>query len=214
MITEVFDPQRGPFAPPPAGGTFAGVAQPSYNPNVMSPTEVHADFPAEPTSAGLARRFVDATLREWSCDPLLEVATLLVSELVANAVLHAGTQIRVGIRMNRDRLRIEVQDGNARRPARKHYSSLSTTGRGLLLVERMADQWGVAPAGNGKIVWFELDATVSADVPTYAGFAFGEIELDDLDDLRGERGGRDDGGERGGRDRNDGPRALVPLGRR
>jgi anti-sigma regulatory factor (Ser/Thr protein kinase) len=192
---------------------FAGVAQRSYNPDVMHSTEVHADFPAEPSSASRARRFVDATLREWSCDTLLEVATLLVSELVSNAVLHAGTRIRVGIRLHRDRLRVEVQDGNGRVPARKHYSALSVTGRGLLLVERMSDQWGVAPAGDGKIVWFELDTAAGVSRSAHTGFHLADLALEDLDDRGADRGTADRPGDRPGGGSHSGPRALVPVGR-
>lgn len=86
------------------------------------------------------------------------MATLLVSELVANAVLHAHTTIAV--RVSRDvpsgRVKVAVHDGTPRSPARKHYSPTSTTGRGLLLVERLASDWGVTPSAAGKSVWFEL----------------------------------------------------------
>lgn len=119
-------------------------------------TEVRAEFPAEPASAGQARRFIDATLRAWECDDLLDVAVLLASELVSNSVLHAGTTIGVVIRLAEARVRVEVRDGSTQKPARKHYSAMSTTGRGLLLVEELADDWGVAAAGAGKVVWFEL----------------------------------------------------------
>ncbi|MDQ4097062.1 MAG: ATP-binding protein [Actinomycetota bacterium] len=179
----------------------------------MKSTEVYADFPAEPASARLARRFIDATLREWNCDALLEVATLLVSELVSNAVLHAGTQIRVGIRMRRDRLRVEVQDGNGRLPARKHYSSFSATGRGLLLVERMADQWGVVPVGAGKVVWFELETTASAAGSAYDCLDLAELDLEDLDGFSADRGAAERPGDRRGRGASPGPQALVPIAR-
>lgn len=122
----------------------------------MAPTEVRADFPAEPASAGQARRFVDATLRSWKCDGIVETATLLISELVSNAILHAGTTIRVVIRLGDEQVRVEVQDGSALPPSRKHYSSMATTGRGLVLVEELSDRWGVATAPTGKSVWFEL----------------------------------------------------------
>lgn len=193
-------------------GRFARGARPSYNPNFMTPTEVRADFPADPASAAKARRFVDATLRTWSCDTLVDVARLLVTELVANAVLHAGTGVAVVIRRVGDRLRIEVHDGSARLPVPKHYSSLSGTGRGLLLVERMSHVWGAARAGTGKVVWFELDSATAASADRFGAFDVGEPDLDDLDELDREvgsgRGGADAGGVSGV-----GPRALVLAGR-
>ena len=182
----------------------------------VTPTEVRAEFPADASSAGQARRFVGATLRTWSCDRLLDVATLLVSELVANSVLHAGTAIRVVVRRTDTRLRVEVHDDSARLPIRKHYSALSATGRGLMLVERMADDWGVLSGdGGGKAVWFELDSSGTARPPAYEAFHLEDFALDELDDLGGEGVRADRGGPtRGGRGLDTGPRALVVGGRR
>ena len=179
----------------------------------MTPIEVRADFPAEPSSAGQARRFVDATLRTWSCDALLEVAILLVSELVSNAILHAGTRIRVVLRLRGPRLRVEVHDDNARLPAQKHYSAMSATGRGLLMVERMSDDWGVAPAAGGKSVWFELDSSAAPSRQNVGIFDFGDFDVDDLEDLAAERPSGEPGGSSGGRGHH-GPRAMLPAGRR
>lgn len=165
---------------------------------IATTTEASARFPAEPASAGSARRFVGATLRQWRCDDLVDVATLLVSELVANAVLHAGTDIGVAVRLAGPRLRVEVSDGNPGTPARKHYSSLATTGRGLMLVERLSADWGVTPGpGGGKQVWFELDDTVSA---ADAGMSLFDFDLDDLTDAP--LSGSGDKGRWGGPDQN------------
>ncbi len=163
----------------------------------MTPSEVRANFPADPASAGLARRFLDATLRGWRCDHYLDVASLLVSELVANAVLHAGTSILVVVRLDSERLRVEVHDGNARLPTPKHYSPMSATGRGLLLVERMSDQWGVVPSGSGKIVWFELDPDMPPRQADYVMFNLDEFDLSDLDDLGSARPNRPSDGSEG-----------------
>lgn len=183
-------------------------------PDISTPTEVRADFPAEPASAGRARRFVDATLRTWECAGIVDVASLLVSELVANSVLHAGTPLAVVISRNSRRLRIEVQDGDTRVPARKHYSSLATTGRGLMLVERMAADWGVRPTSSGKGVWFELDQTSPAGEPDVeAGFPvfdFDAIEpLDGPEDASASSGG---GGGAGGGGPAARPRVWVLAG--
>jgi anti-sigma regulatory factor (Ser/Thr protein kinase) len=181
----------------------------------MTPTEVRADFPPEASSAGQARRFVDATLRTWNCDALIEVATLLVSELVSNAILHAGTGIRVVLRMHGPRLRVEVHDGNGRLPAQKHYSATSATGRGLLLVERMADDWGVRPAAaGGKSVWFELDSTAAPPMPDVGIFDFTDLDVDGLDDRSVDRPSGEPGGDSSEGRGDNGPRALVPAGRR
>ena len=145
---------------------------------------MRADFPAEPASAGRARRFVDATLRAWECNGIVDVASLLVSELVANSVLHAGTPMAVVVSRTARRLRIEVQDGDAGQPARKHYSSMATTGRGLMLVERLAAEWGVRPLPAGKGVWFELDQTSAegGGAGDLAGRAAFDFDVDPVED--------------------------------
>lgn len=85
-----------------------------------------------------------------------------MTELVTNAVLHAGTDVRVALRRDEDTLRVEVADGSAAAPARRRYADDAQTGRGLLLLDALATSWGVdpLPAGEGKVVWFEVDASL------------------------------------------------------
>jgi len=100
---------------------------------------------------------VASTLLHWGCDALEHLATLLVSELVANVVLHAGTEVEVVVRRAGGRIRLEVHDGDARLPVRKWYSATSTTGRGLALIEELAHRWGAQATSSGKMVWCELN---------------------------------------------------------
>lgn len=125
----------------------------------MTAAEQRRNFPSTPESAAEARRFVESVLGAAHLDHLAYPATMLVSELVANAILHTGTPLVVVVSPADDRVRIEVHDGSAQLPVRKHYSTMSGTGRGLLLVERMAADWGSAPTADGKSVWFELDGS-------------------------------------------------------
>jgi anti-sigma regulatory factor (Ser/Thr protein kinase) len=113
-------------------------------------------FPSTPASAGQARRFVESVLA-GGLEHLSYGATMMVSELVANAVLHTGTPIEVVVRADEDRVRVEVHDGSPQLPVRKHYSTMSGTGRGLLLVEQMSSDWGSKRTDHGKVVWFEID---------------------------------------------------------
>lgn len=124
----------------------------------MTATERRCDLPSSPASAGDARRFVESALDGTGAGGLAYAATLLVSELVANAVLHAGTPVELVVAVDGHRARVEVHDGSPQLPVRKHYSNLSGTGRGLMMVDRMASQWGAKPTAGGKVVWFELDA--------------------------------------------------------
>jgi len=125
----------------------------------MNAIDQHRTFTSTPASAGMARRFVETVLTDAGLGDLAYTATLLVSELVANAVLHTGdTPIEVVVKPLGDGARIEVHDGSPVLPVRKNYSTMSGTGRGLMLVERMAADWGAEPTSGGKRVWFELDA--------------------------------------------------------
>jgi len=97
------------------------------------------------------------TLGGWGLVEMEEVASLLVSELVANVVLHAKGTCELKIVYVGERIRVGIWDETARTPARPHRSRLAATGRGLALVEALATKWGVdASEGGGKVVWFEL----------------------------------------------------------
>jgi anti-sigma regulatory factor (Ser/Thr protein kinase) len=119
-------------------------------------------LPPDPTSARACRRFLVGALEDWDADEFADEAVLLLSELVTNAVLHAGTEIVVSVRLKAAArggrvLRVEVRDGNPRLPAVRHYSMLSGTGRGLALVAGTARKWDAeALPSGGKRVWFEL----------------------------------------------------------
>ncbi|MEA3018761.1 MAG: hypothetical protein QOI47_285 [Actinomycetota bacterium] len=119
--------------------------------------EVKAGLSADTSSAGHARRFVDQVLSRWHCDALLDDVQLLVSELVTNAVVHAGSEVEVAVRLLTDAVRIEVVDRSPAVQLRpKRPSEDDESGRGLLLVETMASAWGVEPIEGGKSVWFEV----------------------------------------------------------
>jgi anti-sigma regulatory factor (Ser/Thr protein kinase) len=87
------------------------------------------------------------------------VATLqvLVAELVTNAVLHARSDAELSATIDGHRARIEVRDRSTRMPTALHYGSGSITGRGLHLVDALAERWGVDEASDGKVVWFEIE---------------------------------------------------------
>ena len=112
-----------------------------------------------PTSAGIARRFVGATLSAWGCDHAVDLVTLLVSEVVTNAVLHARSDFELHVESGQHLIRIEVSDGSTLTPTiREHDDDDAMTGRGLALVDQLASSWGVTPHDGGKTVWFEVAA--------------------------------------------------------
>lgn len=117
-----------------------------------------ARLPCDPTSASRARRLVATVLTDAGYDAVVEVATLLVSEAVTNAVLHAGTPILLSCSWSGSCVRIEVYDDSRVPPRIRHYHGQATTGRGLALVDALATRWGVDASAGGKTLWFELGA--------------------------------------------------------
>jgi anti-sigma regulatory factor (Ser/Thr protein kinase) len=124
-------------------------------------------------STPVARHWVAAHLRDVPAE-VAECAGLLTSELVTNAVLHAGTPMCVTLHILPDRIRVDVADGDTSLPALKDYGREAATGRGLTLFSTLASDWGVQPVDGGKIVWFELpvDFPVPPDLFSDGSFRF------------------------------------------
>ncbi|MFF8593314.1 ATP-binding protein [Streptomyces sp. NPDC015220] len=124
-----------------------------------NPTEAEVPLPSRPESAATARRLVQVVvLRHWGLSPkLTEDAVLLVSELVGNAVRHTGARV-FGLRMRRRRgwIRVEVRDPSRGLPCLMPVQELDVSGRGLFLVDELADRWGVDLLPRGKTTWFEM----------------------------------------------------------
>jgi GAF domain-containing protein/anti-sigma regulatory factor (Ser/Thr protein kinase) len=125
-----------------------------------------------------ARRFAAAALQNGPGEVLSGDVELIVSELVTNALLHAGApaSLRVFIASEAGEgdglvVRVEVRDPRRAAPIRPIASTEAMTGRGIRLVEALASSWGVEPSGEGKLVWSEVSANRSLT----------ESELDDPD---------------------------------
>ena len=144
----------------------------------------------EPQAARTARGLLSASLAAWGLSAWQGDAAVIVSELVTNAVMHAGTDVALGLCTDEDWLEVSVEDDSPwpvqQRPHRQDVAAdlvmllqaeqhlgqqlderdvrldVGTAGtlaggRGLLLVEALADQWGVTPRGDGgKAVWARL----------------------------------------------------------
>jgi anti-sigma regulatory factor (Ser/Thr protein kinase) len=126
-----------------------------------------AAYQPEPKTAAAARRFVRDTLRSWEvtragdAHGLVDDAVLLTSELVTNAVVHAGTTVQVTCRLADGAVEIVVSDGHPDRqvpeiPDQGPVAAERTGGRGLLLPAALASAWGVAYGRACKAVWFRL----------------------------------------------------------
>ncbi|MFE3165702.1 ATP-binding protein [Streptomyces sp. NPDC059224] len=106
-----------------------------------------------------ARRELRKLLRHWGKPGRSEIAELLTSELVTNALVHTDREAVLTAVVGPSQLRVEVRDFVGRRPrVCAPDTGDGTHGRGMVLVDSLADAWGVQPHEVGKSVWFELDA--------------------------------------------------------
>ncbi|MGF7236937.1 MAG: ATP-binding protein [Frankia sp.] len=130
------------------------------------------DLPADFRAAARARRIVTELLAAWGRPEDAEVARLLVSEVVTNAVRHAGQSrpLELTVTADHGRIRVAVGDGSNRYPVPRTAHDDEESGRGMHLVASLASEWGVGPPVGpggevGKEVWFELPAP-NGDTPT------------------------------------------------
>lgn len=153
-------------------------------------------LPGETRAASAARRFAATMCRTWGLEGLAEDVVLTVSELVTNAVVHARSSATMTISLSGGYLEVAVADDSPRapivRPARldldadinlvvaraaEHAdlrapvwhvgrSGSIAAGRGMLIVDAIADEWGVNRLAAGKEVWFRLSAPEQADLPS------------------------------------------------
>ncbi|MEU1309582.1 ATP-binding protein [Streptomyces cinnamoneus] len=116
-------------------------------------------LPAAPPSVAAARRFSERLLAEWGLQELSGDVTLLLSELVTNAIVHVpegSGDVRLVLSRTPDHLVTQVTDAGGRLPLCAEARPESENGRGMWLVEQIAAQWGHHASGAGKTVWFTL----------------------------------------------------------
>ncbi|WP_405985620.1 ATP-binding protein [Streptomyces sp. NBC_00872] len=123
---------------------------------------------SHPRCVALARLELRKALAGWGLSELEDSAVLIVSELLSNARLHARVTPEQTIETRYFRssgaLRIEVHDGSPERPQPRMPDPAALDGRGLLLVDALADEWGVADrAGPGKMIWASLSVRSAAE---------------------------------------------------
>ncbi|MGH3300999.1 MAG: ATP-binding protein [Streptosporangiaceae bacterium] len=129
-------------------------------------TSRHVRLAALPSAVPWARRVLAHMLREWQLEHLSDPALLLVSELVTNAVQASARRawrdpgrlqmIALSLEITDTELVTEVWDASPAGPALREADLTGDRGRGLLLVDYLADAWGHRPADGGKVVWCEV----------------------------------------------------------
>lgn len=129
--------------------------------------QVQLEVGPDPAEVGRARRWARSRLVGSGIgddEPLAETLILLISELVTNAVVHTGCPAvlrmlfgSTGAPGNAGTVRVEVADTSCRPPQQRHAKGEDTGGRGLELVDGLADRWGWQPEGAGKRIWCEVD---------------------------------------------------------
>lgn len=145
-------------------------------------------LPCESRSAGEARAFVRRTCEQWNLGAICEDLSLPVSEIVTNVILHAGTDLELTVRLTRSFVEVGVRDHNPRMPIVRPVhldltdettstlrtvggdtvivgnANAGTGGRGLPIVDAVADEWGIEQYHDGKVVWFRIAVNVDPDV--------------------------------------------------
>jgi anti-sigma regulatory factor (Ser/Thr protein kinase) len=118
--------------------------------------------PADEAAVAAARREVPDVARGWGVpltDETFSVLGLLSSEVITNAIRHTNAPCAVVVRWTGTRVRVEVTDVSPVRPKPRHGSVDAEGGRGLLLVDALAADWGCTDDPAGKVVWFEVGAS-------------------------------------------------------
>ncbi|MGW7380405.1 SpoIIE family protein phosphatase [Streptomyces sp. NPDC054794] len=114
----------------------------------------------EPERIADARHQVRELLHDWTSAEQVDSAVLLVSETVTNVLVHTDADALLLAEVSEEaggrRIRVEVTDSSDDLPHRRSPGELASSGRGLLLIELLAQAWGVEPRGEGKSIWFEL----------------------------------------------------------
>jgi anti-sigma regulatory factor (Ser/Thr protein kinase) len=127
------------------------------------PRRTHLELAALPTAVSCARGHVRSVALEWGLARLADTAELLVSELTTNAVRASQglatpgpPVVRLWLASDSAWLVIHVWDGSGQFPVRQHAGPAAESGRGLMLVEHLAKDWGSYRKANGKVVWAVL----------------------------------------------------------
>jgi anti-sigma regulatory factor (Ser/Thr protein kinase) len=117
---------------------------------------VSTELSARASAVAEARGFLGEALVAWGCAHRADDACLLLSELLTNSVRHARGPIGLRLHRTADELTVEISDHSPERPHPRLATDEEESGRGLIIVDTLAESWGVRPNGTGKTTWFTL----------------------------------------------------------
>ena len=124
---------------------------------VVHRAEQSRSFSGQSRNIGAARCFVADTLSSWGLDQLIDDGSIIVSELVTNAIIHADSDFAVSLSSHGDAVRLSVRDNRPVVPVLRSPLPVAISGRGLRMVAALARRWGTFLEGDGKVVWAELN---------------------------------------------------------
>lgn len=153
-------PALGPGLPPPGSGHDRCRSCPPPA-STQRATARQLRMAARPAAVPQARAIVRELLREWQLDAMADEVTLLLSELMTNAVQACtagpdGPEIVATIRLAGTVLLLEIWDASPAPPVVQEADLTSESGRGLLMIEVMSTRWGHHQQDGGKVVWCEV----------------------------------------------------------
>jgi anti-sigma regulatory factor (Ser/Thr protein kinase) len=132
----------------------------------MSSLTAAVDLLPEVTSVPVARHVVMELLKAWQAPHDHDDVALLVTELVTNVIDHVGgdSTLTLELALAGDSLRIAVVDGSAVRPVVRELDADNPRGRGLRMIQDIADRWGIEDHHGGKRVWLVLQQSPTSPV--------------------------------------------------
>ncbi|MET9881804.1 SpoIIE family protein phosphatase [Streptomyces sp. NPDC006430] len=130
--------------------------------------------PGDPAGPAMARHLIRAAVAAWGAWARADEIELSADELITNALVHTDGGGHVNVRTTSEgRIRVEVEDFSSALPRRREAGDWAVSGRGLILVDQLADEWGVEPRGSGKCVWCEFAVPGHAAAPGHHAAAPG-----------------------------------------
>ncbi|MFH8583720.1 SpoIIE family protein phosphatase [Streptomyces celluloflavus] len=121
---------------------------------------------ADPAGTAQVRSALRRTLDQWRAGAVTHDVEVAATELIVNALTHTESGALVCVELlpgTPRRIRLEVEDRSSQWPRRRSPGETATSGRGLMLVEALADRWGAEPRGSGKALWCEFDVPDTGD---------------------------------------------------